>query len=159
MFDIYDLYDLYAVFLNIRYLPEYELNSEILSKTIEVIKNESENSISNKNSIRKALCVIDGIDKDLYKFCFVNNVYTYTPFLIKDVRLYLLLCKACNNLLDAVFNKDYEKVYDLSDCLHNLPILITENFNKVPKSFWKNEIGSYRKKWDKYFLKEIQKMF
>jgi len=54
-------------------------------------------------------------------------------------------------------NKNLEKSYDLVDCFHSLPIIIADNNFKVPRSYWKNFIYSYRKKWDKKFLKNEQK--
>ena len=48
-------------------------------------------------------------------------------------------------------------ISDLSDCLHDLPVLIVENKLTIPNSFWKNEVKRYRKKWNKNFLVTEQK--
>jgi hypothetical protein len=53
--------------------------------------------------------------------------------------------------------QNYERVYDLVDSVHCVPDIIAENNFSITKSYWKTHIESYRKKWDKTFLREEQK--
>ncbi|MBQ3847417.1 MAG: hypothetical protein II748_01010, partial [Clostridia bacterium] len=69
------------------------------------------------------------------------------------------LLKVCEQLMDAINEQNEEKVYDLADCIHNLPIYICDNKYAIPNDFWKNEVRSYRHKWEKSFLVIEQKMF
>ena len=58
---------------------------------------------------------------------------------------------------NVVAEGSLERIIDLADCLHNLPIYISENKSIIPKMFWKNEVALYRKKWDEDFLVKEQK--
>ena len=155
MLHIYDLYDLHSIFINIRFCPEHETNSQILEKTIGVLEDRYNNH--EVNQFRTALRSIDSLDKELYTFAFVENIYTYFPAIIKNESIYLALRESCKYLLKAVQEKNKEKIIDLADCLHDLPIIIAENHFSIPKSYWKIYIDPYRKKWDKDFMKLLQK--
>ncbi len=151
MLSVYDLYDLHAVFVNIRQFPDDELNEAVLLNVIEVLT-ESRNT-HQLNKFRLSLSNIPSLkEKELYKFVFYNNVYTFFPKTLNDAYVYKILIEACNCLLKAVMEKYREKVVDLADCLHNLPIYIAENNLSIPKKFWRREVKYYRKKWDKEFL-------
>ena len=159
MINIYDLYDLYAVFTRIRFCPDHPLNEKILGNIISVLDNRDSGEI---NQIRKAVNAAGKLqDDDTFSFAENENIYTYIPFYFKPEDTYIpavLLC-ACEELKKAVVDGNREKVYDLADCLHNLPIYIAESKGSIPKMFWKNEVAFYRKKWNKRFLTEIQKQF
>lgn len=100
-----------------------------------------------------ALSAIPSLDKELYKFVFVENIYSYYPvLLIRNEQINNILIESCECLLRVIREKNNEKKMDLADCLHNLPILITENKIKIPKEFWVSEVKNYRDKWDKNFL-------
>jgi hypothetical protein len=155
-FDVYELYDLHWIFVLIRNFPEYELNKEIISRVVDVLKVKS--NTRNSNEIRTALSSIPNLDEEKYKFVFVQNVYTYHPTgFIKNQYVIKTLIKCCINLLKVIEEGNQEKIRDLADCLHNLPTLITHNNITIPKNIWKNEVRWYRKKWDKDFLKEEEK--
>lgn len=158
MLSVYDLYDLHAVFVNIRFSPSNEMNKEVVLKVIDVLKNRD---CDDFNQFRKALCPIYASYRDeLYAFTSVENKYTYIPQpFLKDEKIYTVLIKACEHLLTAICEENEKKIYDLADCLHNLPIIIAKNHNSIPKRYWKNEIGYFRKKWDKNFLIDEQKRF
>ena len=155
MLNVYDLYDLHAIFVNIRFLPNYELNEKILSSVIEVLKNRCNNDF---NQFRMAINKINSLNKELYRFAFVENTYTYFPYALKNERVYNLLIEACECLSNAVRESNTQKVYDLADCLHNLPIFIIDNNFSVPKKYWRNEVSYYREKWDNNFLSHGQKL-
>lgn len=158
MLSFYELYDLYSIFVGIRSSPNNAINKEVLLSVINVLKNR--HNSDELNQFRLALQPISVRDtEELYNFSLVENKYCYFPLsFLKDEKIYLVLIKACEKLLEAVNEKNTEKIYDLADCLHNLPIFITENKYTIPKKYWKNEIKYYRKKWDKTFLIEEQKL-
>ncbi|MDR1892232.1 MAG: hypothetical protein LBQ48_04420 [Oscillospiraceae bacterium] len=158
MIVIYDLYDLHYIFIGIRCFPNYELNGEVLLKVIDVLENRHSNN--DFNQFRAALQSINSLDKeDYYKFAFVENKYTYFPlFFLKDENVYVILIEACKRLLEAVDEKNEQKIYALADLLEYLPISITENNYSIPKIFWKKFVTHYRNKWDKSFLINEQKM-
>lgn len=157
MLNFYELYDLYSIFIEIRFSPDNAINSEVLLRVINILKN-ADNS-DEPNQFRKAIQPICAYDeKKLFEFSLVENKYCYFPLpALKDRNIYLVLIKACEKLLDAVNEKNVEKIYDLSDCLHNLPIFISENKYTIPKEYWENEVRYYREKWDRSFLVEEQK--
>ena len=151
MLNIYDLYDLYAIFISIRTFPEYELNGEVLLKVIGVLKNRHKNH--SINQFRIALRSIESLDKNKFYFVYVDNIYVYFSSFLKDKTVYKILIACCECLFHAVKSKNVEKIRDLADCLHNLPILIANNNLTIPISFWQQEAKFYRDKWDKNFLK------
>ena len=158
MLSVYDLYDLHSILVNIRFSPCNEMNKEIILKVIHVLKNRDCNDA---NQFRIALQPINALYKDeLYAFTSIENKYCYFPLpFLKDEKIYTILIKACEQLLMAICEKNEKKIYDLADCLHNLPIYIVESNYSVPKKYWKNEIKYYRTKWDNNFLMDEQKLF
>lgn len=152
MISVYDLYDLHAILVNIRSSPSNEINKEVILKVINVLKNRD--CSNDMNQFRIALQPIYALSQDvLYAFTSVENKYCYFPLpFLKDEKIYTVLVSACEHLLTAICAKNEEKIYDLADCLHNLPIFIVENSYSIPKKYWKNEVKYYRKKWDKDFL-------
>ncbi len=152
MLSIYDLYDLYAIFIHIRAFPEYELNNEILLKVLNVF--ESRHDIHDTNQFRIALRSISSLNKENFHFVYVDNTYVYFSAFLKDEEIYAVLIESCECLLKAVKEKNTQKIEDLAECLHNLPIIIVTNNLTIPKSFWKREVKYFRDKWDKSFLKK-----
>ena len=152
MLSVYDLYDLHAILVRIRFSPEDVANYDIISRVVDVLANNRENSGSNQ--FRAAIRSVDGLkNNDLYDFVYVENKYSYFPLSsLNDENIYAVLISSCEELLRAIADKNKHRMLELADCLHNLPILIVENKLTVPKSFWKNEIKYYRKKWNKNFL-------
>lgn len=159
MICIYDLYDLHAIFTAVRSSPQSKINADVISRAIEVLKNRHINNETNQ--FRTALRTIGLLDtQGLYEFAFVENKYCYFPLpFLKDEKIYLLLIKACENMLKAISENNEDKIYDLADCLHNLPIIIADNKYSIPNQYWKNEVRYYRLKWEKDFLVEEQKSF
>ena len=155
MLSVYDLYDLSGIFKNIRAFPEYPLNEKVLESAIFVLKAGQQKY--RFNQFRSAISSIPDIDKDVYGFAFVENYYTHFPSLLRDKDICLFLQVACNYLLQAINTHNTEKIVDLADCLHSLPVDIAENRFHVPKYFWKTVVKPYREKWDKNFLLYEQK--
>lgn len=133
MLSVYDLYDLGAVFKNIRAFPDYSMNALVMLKSIAVL-NDRENN--NFNQFRTAISSIPSIDSEMYYFVFVKNVYVYFPTLVKNESVYQILLRSCELLYDAIMENNRQKVMDLADCIHNLPVIIVEANFKIPKSFY-----------------------
>ena len=159
MLSIYDLYDLHAIFVRIRFSPEDDKNYEIVSKVIGVLADNR--GSSEANQFRIDLRSINGLENNaLYDFVYVDNKYTYYPLSwLKEERIYEVLSSCCKEMLRVITKNNTECVAELADCLHNLPILIVENKLTIPKTFWKNEVKLYRKKWNKHFLMLEQQNF
>ena len=157
MLSFYELYDLHAIFLAIRSSTDNAINSDVLLSVINVLKNRHNNH--ELNQFRVALQPLSSLDREgLYSFSLTENKYCYFPLsFLKNDKIYLLLIKVCEHLLKAVTECNDEKTYDLADCLHNLPIFISENEYTIPKKYWKNEIRYYRNNWDSTFLAEEEK--
>ena len=155
MLNTYDLYDLYAVFVGIRSHPDHASNGAIMDRIIRVLNDRESSEI---NQIRKAVHSAGNLQKeDIYSFASTENVYTYTPLILKDETVYNILLSSCIEMKNVVAEGSLERIIDLADCLHNLPIYISENKSIIPKMFWKNEVALYRKKWDEDFLVKEQK--
>lgn len=152
----HDLYDLSAVLKRIRYDLKNPKNIEILNQITLVLKRYKMEDFG-FNQIRNALALIDGLNEEVWAFVKHENVYNH--FLImKHARIYELLIRVCNDLKVTLMEGDYLKADDLVDCIHCLPDIIAENNFSVTKSYWKTYVESYRKKWDKTFLIEEQKL-
>lgn len=149
MLSVYDLYDLSRVLTNIRAFPEYSFNADIIKTVLHVLSDRSDNH--ELNQFRTALMTIEGLD-ETYSFVRVQNVYTYFPTVLKDETVYGILTSALQSLSQAIAEENREKIVDLADCLHNLPIMIAENRFSVPRNFWRVCVKPYRNKWDKAFL-------
>lgn len=159
MLSVYDLYDLHTLFVCIRSSPDDALNYNVIGKIINVLDNRYINNESNQ--FRVALQSIDQIStRDLYSFVFTKNKYCYYPLpFLDNERIYKVLINSCKELQNIMVEKDINKIYDLADCLHNLPIYVVESRYSIPNTYWKNEIKYYRKKWNKDFLLNEEKLF
>ena len=151
-----DLYDISAAFVVIRSKIRYELNGVILSEIIQVLKLGSQ--ALEDNQIRKAIASIENLDQERWYFVYHNNLYV-NRWLLKNEQIYQLLIKVCDTLKQLLEEKKYERAYDLVDTIHCLPDIIAENHFLVTKSYWKTYVESYRKKWDKLFLKREEKEY
>lgn len=158
MLSVYDLYDLHAVLCSVRCFPESQQNKEIVTAIISVLKSPREHFEANQ--FRKALRTIDALEMDRgLGFVCADNVYCYYPApFLKNEGIYAVLIEACEQLLIRINENDVQGVYDLSDCLHDLPIFISENGNLIPRKFWNVEVKNYRTAHDRSFLKKEELM-
>ena len=152
--DLYDIaFALVAILNNIK----YQLNTEVLSQIILVLKKYNERDYQD-NQVRKALASIQGLDRERWYYVFHNNVYVDRK-LLKTEEIYKLLIRLCEESYVVLKAHNYEKAYDLIDCYHCLPNIIIENHYTIPKIYWKVYIKPYREKWDKSFLILEQKNY
>lgn len=149
-----DLYDIGFALSIIRNNISEKNNPIIVSQIISVLESYEK---TEDNQIRKAISSIEGINNELWNFAFHNNVYVVHQ-LVKNISLYSLLIKVMKDLKSQLLNEEYEKAYDLLDCIHCLPTIIADNNLIIPKSFWNSHIREYRKKWDSSFLLYEQKL-
>lgn len=147
-----DLYDISFVLILIRDNIREELNTKILCKIIDVLQTEI---TTEDNQIRKAISAIEGLDSEHWYFVFYKNVYVNHQFL-KNEKIYALLVKLLQTLINEINQENFDKAYDMIDCFHCLPEIIADNNLSIPKSFWKTFVKSYRNKWDNTFLKNEQ---
>lgn len=156
MIGYFDLHDMYGMFVAIRSCPEHPANKTVVSAVFSVLEDKV---ASETNQIRKAIRTVDGYES-IFGFAGSDNVYTFMPMmLLKDERIYTVLTSALKELVCALDEANRERVFDLADCLHNLPVLIAEKRFKIPKMFWESELKYYRDKWNGVFLQEEQESY
>lgn len=56
--------------------------------------------------------------------------------LLKDERVYAVLIKATEKLIESLEQNTIQQAVEMADMLHNLPIVIVENHFAIPKRFW-----------------------
>ncbi len=151
-----DLQDLYAVFVNIRSDPGNPKNAEIVKAASDGLKDR--NSKGGCNAFRVALRPLGDLGEP-YRFVSVDNVYTYFPGILKNPVYYDFLADACDELASVIGSGNLERVEDLADALHNIPILLTDpEMKSLPKQIRKYDLKFYRDKWDKTFLRFYDKL-
>lgn len=150
-----DLYDINSSLILIRNNIRYKFNIAILDKIIQVLMCNGQDF--EDNQVRKAIASISNLDQELWYYVYHNNIYTNHK-LLKNSQIYKLLITICNTLKELLEVQEFDKAYDLVDSVHCLPEIIAENNFSIPKSYWKSFIKSYRKKWDKTFLVQEQKL-
>lgn len=156
MLCVYELYDLHMILVAIRSYPDDAINSEVVSNIIAVLNNRTESD--EINQFRKALQSVESIDSSgIYDFVFTENKYSYFPLpFLKDERIYSVLSAAFEELLLALDEGNRERIVDLAECLHNLPIILVEKQYSIPNSYWKTFVKYYRNKWNSDFLRAEQ---
>lgn len=150
----FDFYDIYAVFLAFRENPLCSCNKEIATSLKEMVDSPQNDSILEPNVVRATLKRTNSIDKETFHWTFVDNVYTYGHKIIKDDFPYHILSVAFEELLSCLDNGNFEQFKALADALHNVPVILSDSPKQVKKLI-KAEIASYRKNWNKNFLKEF----
>jgi len=73
----YDFYDIYSILVAIRFKPQNECNAEIIQSVINIISAPQSGNDVDSNIVRKKIREIYNLDRDLFKFAFVDNIYTY----------------------------------------------------------------------------------
>ena len=155
----YDLHDLHAVFVILRAHPS-DPESEAAVKAIkEIIDAPQANNTVPPNVIRSKLSSIPSLDGDIWYFIDTQNLYTYGTAVIKDEQTYAILSACLAEMLTALAEGSPERVSDLADALHNIPIILAEGNKNRPRAVKRDitrEISyCYRSKWNKDFLKAL----
>ena len=152
----YDFYDIYAVITSIRLNPKADYNREIINAVCKVLSEKQASNCIEPNIIRNALKSIKSIDKEVFRWVYVDNVYTYVDRIVKDEFYYGFLLNAFNLLSFCAQNKDFDRLYDLADSLHNIPIFIADE-SKNFKKLVKKQVISYDKKYKTDLWRELTK--
>ena len=155
----HDLHDLHAVLVILRTHPS-DPGSEAAVKAVkEIIDAPQADNTVPPNVIRSKLSSIPSLDRDIWYFIDTQNLYTYGTVIIKDERVYAILSVCLSEMLTALSEQNPERVSDLADALHNIPIILAEGKRNRPRAVKRDitrEISyCYRSKWNKDFLKAL----
>ena len=156
LLDRYEFHDLYAVLVAIRSNPQAEYNNLIMKSIITILEKQHETNVVQHNLIRNTLKSIESIDKELFYWIYINNAYTYGHRVVNNEFYYDILLNGFRKLLQSFEQQDFDRVYDLSDAFHNIPVFIADNGTKF-KRFIKIQFYSYNKKYKTNLLKELNK--
>ena len=132
----YDFYDVHSILTTLRAKPEKEYNIQIIKSVLQILSKPQIDSSIDDNVIRKQLRSINSLDKDCFRWVYVDNIYTYGVKVIKNESYYSFLEKGFLKLLECAKNQDYKQLETLADALHNIPIFFAEgckNFKKAVK--------------------------
>lgn len=157
MINTFDLYDIHTVFVNIRAYPKYNINDKILLNLLKLFNNIHQ--YEGYNLVRRSLRTLNITDYDEFNFIYVDNYYTYIPDIVTNIKIYEIFCCIFESMLQAVKLQQYDQLEDLADAMHNFPIILFPKNIKKLKLFWKNNIATYQKKWDKNFLIKHKRFF
>ena len=148
----YDLYDIYAVFVLIRAYPEDKTNALAVAAVREVV-DAPQAQFGSTNAIRSRLGHISELDREKWFFVDTQNVYTYMPPILKDERAYAILSACLAEMQEAVTVGNPERIYDLADALHNIPLILAEGKKDQLRVIKQMISYVYRPKWNKDFLR------
>ena len=154
LLDRYEFHDLYAVLVAFRSNPQAEYNIEITKAIISVLEKQQDINLVEFNIFRNALKSIERIDKERFYWVYINNAYTYGHRVEKNEFYYDILLNAFRKLLQSFEQQDFDRVYDLADAFHNIPIFVADQ-GKNFKKFIKIQFYSYDKKYKTNLFKEL----
>ncbi len=152
----FDFYDIYSALTMLRAKPEKESNVEIMQSILDVLSAPQTDAVLVDNIIRKKLRTIEGIDKETFYWVYVDNVYTYGWKVIKEERGYTFLANGFRMMLEVAKAGDIQRLENLADALHNIPILLADgckNFNKAANK----QFLYYNQTYSANLLKELSK--
>ena len=150
----YDLHDIYAVFLLIRACPTDDDNALAIA-TIKELVDAERGGFSRANAVRVCLGRIPDLDREKWFFIDTMNVYTWMPPVIRDETVYAILSACLAEMLTALRIGDRERIYDLADAIHNIPVILAEGKNDKLRAIKREISYCYRPKWNRDFLKAL----
>ena len=150
----YDFHDMHCVLTMLRAYPKKTYNKQVIQSIIHVLsKPQLDNTVDN-NILRKELRTIETIDKEWFRWVYVDNIYTYGLKVIQNEFCYSFLEKAFRKLLECSVKEDYEQLENLADALHNIPIFLAEDYKNFKKAT-KVEFARYIRIYKTNLLKEL----
>lgn len=152
----FDFYDIHAVLTMLRAKPEKEYNIEIIKAVLEVLSTPQIDNTIDDNIIRKKLRTIETIDKEYFRWVYVDNIYTYGRKIIKDEICYEFLAKGFQTMLECTVSDEFQRLSDLSDALHNIPIFFADGCKNFKKAV-KIQFSHYNKTYSTDLLNELSK--
>jgi len=154
----YDFYDMHWAIVMVRFKPLYEYNYEIASRIKDIIDAPQADNLVDINVIRKSLSEIAPIhNTDEWYWVAKENVYVYGQEIIDDPLAYQILSEGFGELLRCLKEQDENRIFAIADALHNIPIIFAENDKHIKRKI-KFEISTYRRKWNRSFLKKELKL-
>ena len=143
----YDFFDIYAILLEFRQNPDAPYNLDVIGCVRDVLSEPQRSNCVETNIIRKALKNINMLDRERFAWVYVDNIYTYYGIgSIEDDFCYRFLHRAFEELFLCAEKKEFERLEDLADALHNIPIYIGKGCKNLKKSA-KVEFSYYNKKY------------
>ena len=150
----YDLHDIYAGFLLIRACPSDDDNAVAVATVKELVDAER-GVFSRANAVRVCLGRIPDLDREKWFFVDTINVYTWMPPVIRDEAVYAILSACLEEMLTALGTGDRDRIYDLADAIHNIPVILAEGKKDRFRAIKREISYCYRSKWNKDFLKDL----
>ena len=152
----YDFHDMHYVLTMLRAYPEKTYNKQVIQSIIRVLSEPQIDNTIDHNKIRKELRTIETVDKECFDWIYVDNIYTYGLKVIHNEFCYSFLEKAFRKLLECFVKEDYKQFEDFADALHNVPILLAEEYKNFKKAT-KVEFARYNRIYKTNLLKELSK--
>ena len=152
-------YDFYDIYWSIVLVRSNSLKYDYaVSKAIkDVIDTKQKDNTVEMNIIRNILSEVNELKEyEEWQWIQIKNVYTYGVKIIKDDFAYQILSVMFEELLNCLKESNADRIYDLKDALHNIPVILVDE-NKHSKKRIALEISFYRRKWNKHFLKGLIK--
>ena len=143
----YDFHDIYSILTMLRAKPEKEYNTQIIESVLKILSKPQIDNTVDDNIIRKQLRSMGALDKENFRWVYVDNIYTYGLKFMKEDFCYSFLKKGFSKLLECANNQDYKQLETLADALHNIPIFFAEgckNFKKTVKIQFAQYNGIYK---------------
>lgn len=134
--------------------PESAYNKAMIIAVYNILAAPQNDNFVVPNLIRKALRSAGEINTEQYKWVLVDNVYTYGLEIIKSELSYSFLTNSFQKLLEYSESTDLERLQDLADALHNVPILIADGCNNFKRAV-KTQFACYNKKHNTDLWKEL----
>ena len=150
----YDFYDIYYVLTMLRAYPKETYNKQVIQSIIHVLSAPQIDNTIDDNIIRKELRKIETIEKDCFRWIYVDNIYTYGLKVIHNAFCYSFLEKAFQKLFECSVKGDYKQLEDLANALHNIPIFLAEDYKNFKKTT-KVEFARYNRIYKTNLLKEL----
>lgn len=154
LMDKYSFYDMHSVLVGIRFKPDNPCNAEIARAIYEVLSEPQKDNLVELNIIRKALAKIDSLDDERFYWVHTENIYTYGWKFIKEDLPYRILAGGFSKISSLAESRDLERLEDLADALHNVPILFADGCKNLKKAV-KIEFHYYNKKYKTDLWKEL----
>ena len=150
----YDFHDIHNILVALREYPKKSFNTQIIESVIQVLSEPQIDNTIEDNIIRKKLRTIQTIDKEWFRWTYVDNIYTYGLKVIHDAFCYSFLEKAFQKLFECSVKGDYKQLEDLANALHNIPIFLAEDYKNFKKTT-KVEFARYNRIYKTNLLKEL----
>ena len=150
----YDFHDMHCVLTMLRAYPKKTYNKQVIQSIIHVLSEPQLDNTVDNNILRKELRTIETIDKEGFRWVYVDNIYTYGLKVIQNEFCYSFLEKAFRKLLECSVKEDYEQLENLADALHNIPIFLAEDYKNFKKAT-KVEFARYNRIYKTNLLKEL----